>query len=261
MSKTDEGIKTKLTVSRLMKSLVVMLPTLDEEHGLLSVLPEIPTKKLENMGWNINIWVVDGGSEDQTIAIAKEHGCEVVKQAGTGKGAAMRTGFTKFLSSKHDALVMLDADGTYDAGEITNLLALLELNDVVIGDRLKGHIEPNAMTKLNYFGNHMLTWIASGLYGVPANDLCTGYWAFSKKAIASLKLNSMRFEIEAEMFASCVKEELILGAIPITYRARLGEAKLGSVVDGWAIFKKLLIRRIFGDPIEVVTGKGNLDMN
>ena len=69
------------------------------------------------------------------------------------------------------------------------------------------------------------------------------------------------FEIEAEMFASCVKEELILGAIPITYRARLGEAKLGSVVDGWAIFKKLLIRRIFGDPIEVVTGKGNLDMN
>ena len=129
MSKTDEGIKTKLTVSRLMKSLVVMLPTLDEEHGLLSVLPEIPTKKLENMGWNINIWVVDGGSEDQTIAIAKEHGCEVVKQAGTGKGAAMRTGFTKFLFSKHDALVMLDADGTYDAGEITNLLALLESND------------------------------------------------------------------------------------------------------------------------------------
>ena len=103
MSKTDEGIKTKLTVSRLMKSLVVMLPTLDEEHGLRSVLSEMPNKKLENMGWNINIWVVDGGSEDQTIAIAEEHGCEVVKQAGTGKGAAMRTGFTKFLSSKPGA--------------------------------------------------------------------------------------------------------------------------------------------------------------
>jgi len=261
MPKNVEGIKTNLPVSRLMKSLVVMLPTLDEEYGLGSVLPEIPIQKLEQMGWEINVWVVDGGSKDQTIEIAKQHGCEVVNQAGTGKGAAMRTGFTKFLSSKHDALIMLDADGTYDAGEITNLLISLESNDVVIGDRLKGRIEPNAMTKLNYFGNHLLTWIASGLYGVPANDLCTGYWAFSKKAISTMKLNSMRFEIEAEMFASCVKEELILGAIPITYRARLGEAKLGSVVDGWAIFKKLLIRRIFGDPIEVVTGKGNLDMN
>ena len=51
-----------------------MLPTLDEEQGLRNVLPEIPTKKLAHMGWNINIWVVDGGSEDETIAIAKEHG-------------------------------------------------------------------------------------------------------------------------------------------------------------------------------------------
>ena len=76
-----------------------MLPTLDEEQGLRNVLPEIPTKKLAHMGWNINIWVVDGGSEDETIAIAIAHGCEVVKQAGSGKGAAMRTGFTKFLLS------------------------------------------------------------------------------------------------------------------------------------------------------------------
>ena len=57
-----EGIKTKVAVSRLMKSVVVMLPTLDEENGLRSVLPEIPTKKLDQMGWQINIWVVDGGS-------------------------------------------------------------------------------------------------------------------------------------------------------------------------------------------------------
>ena len=59
------------------------------------------------------------------------------------------------------------------------------------------------MTRMNYFGNHMLTWIASALYGTSSNDLCTGYWGFTKSAIARLKLNSMRFEIEAEMYASC----------------------------------------------------------
>ena len=90
---------------------------------------------------------------------------------------------------------------------------------------------------MNYFGNHMLTWIASALYGVTTNDLCTGYWGFTKSAIAKLQLNSMRFEIEAEMFTSCVKQDINIASIPISYKARLGEAKLGSLVDGWIIFK------------------------
>ena len=56
-----------------MKSLVVMLPTLDEEQGLRNVLPEIPTKKLAHMGWNINIWVVDGGSEDESFRLKERN--------------------------------------------------------------------------------------------------------------------------------------------------------------------------------------------
>ena len=59
-----------------------------------------------------------------------------------------------------------------------------------------------------------------------------------KSTIARLKLNSMRFEIEAEMYASCVREGIKIKSIPINYRARIGEAKLDSVVDGWIIFKK-----------------------
>ena len=116
------------------------------------------------------------------------------------------------------------------------------------------------MTKVNYFGNHVLTWFATGIYGVHIADLCSGFWAFSRNAITRLKLNSMRFEIEAEMFTSCVTEELRIKCIPIRYSARIGEAKLGSFTDGWTIFKKLLVRRLFGNPIEARTGKGNLDM-
>ena len=162
----------------------------------------------------------------------------------------MRTGFNKFIESNKDALVMLDADGTYDPAEIPTFVRNLATNDVIIGDRLHGTIEPGAMTRMNYFGNHMLTWIASALYGISSNDLCTGYWGFTKSAISRMKLNSMRFEIEAEMYASCVKEGIAIKSIPINYRARIGEAKLGSLVDGWIIFKKLLLRRIFPHPVE-----------
>jgi len=244
-----------------MKNLVVMLPTLDEEEGLRIILPRIPISKLESMGWDVKIWIIDGGSNDLSVEVAEEFGCETFPQAGHGKGAAMRTGFTKFLASELDALVMLDSDGTYDPEEIPRFVNYLDKHDVIIGDRLKGRIDPDAMTRLNYFGNYMLTWIASGLYGVTTNDLCTGYWAFSRSAISQMKLNSMRFEIEAEMFASCVNEGLDFVSIPVNYRARIGEAKLGSVVDGWTIFKKLLVRRIFGSPIESTNGKGNMDMD
>tara|TARA_B100000609_G_C16952378_1_gene299741 strand:+ start:76 stop:291 length:216 start_codon:yes stop_codon:yes gene_type:complete len=71
----------------------------------------------------------------------------------------------------------------------------------------------------------------------------------------------MRFEIEAEMYTSCVKESINIKSIPINYRARIGEAKLGSIVDGWIIFKKLLVRRIFPTPVESITGKGNFDID
>jgi hypothetical protein len=181
-------------------------------------------------------------------------------QQGKGKGAAMRLGFTKFLQSGYDALVMLDSDGTYDAKEIPHFLDKLTKNDVVVGDRLNGNIDPNAMTRLNYFGNHILTWLATGMYGITINDLCSGYWGFTKNAISRMKLNSMKFEIEAEMYTSCVKEGLMIKNIPIRYSARLGHAKLGSISDGWRIFRKLIVRRIFGSPIEAKIGKGNLDI-
>ena len=244
-----------------MKNLVVMLPTLDEEYGLREILPLIPRGELKQMGWQTEVWIIDGGSKDLSIKIAEEYDCEIIKQAGYGKGAAMRTGFKKFIESNKDALVMLDADGTYDPAEIPTFVRSLATNDVIIGDRLHGTIEPGAMTRMNYFGNHMLTWLASALYGISSNDLCTGYWGFTKSAISRMKLNSMRFEIEAEMYASCVKEGIAIKSIPINYRARIGEAKLGSLVDGWIIFKKLLLRRIFPSPVEAITGKGNFDID
>ena len=237
-----------------------MLPTLDEAKGLEVVAKNIPRQKLKDMGWNYQVWVVDGGSTDETKSISIENNFLFMPQQGKGKGAAMRLGFNKFLETEYDALVMLDSDGTYDAKEIPNFLEKLATHDVVVGDRLNGDIEPNAMTRVNYFGNHILTWLATGMYGLTINDLCSGYWGFTKKAISNLKLNSMKFEIEAEMYTSCVNEELDIKNIPIRYSARLGQAKLGSISDGWRIFRKLIVRRIFGNPIEAKLGKGNMDI-
>lgn len=253
-------MKNDFSLCHPMRNVIIMLPTLDEAKGLEAVAENIPHEKMKEMGWNCQVWVVDGGSNDDTKAVARKNQFQFIPQQGKGKGAAIRLGFSKFLESGKDALIMLDSDGTYDAREIPRFLEKLSTFDVVVGDRLNGEIEPDAMNRMNYFGNHVLTWLATGMYGITINDLCSGYWAFSKKAISRLKLNSMKFEIEAEMYTSCVKEKLEIKNIPIRYSARIGHAKLGSVSDGWRIFRKLIVRRIFGTPIEAKIGKGNLDI-
>ncbi|MGY8728030.1 MAG: glycosyltransferase family 2 protein [Candidatus Poseidoniales archaeon] len=241
-----------------MKRVMILLPTLDEAEGLAMILPRIPVEQLSKKGWDVETLIIDGGSQDNSGKIAHSFGCNFMLQQGKGKGAAMRLGFLQFLKSECDALVMFDPDGTYHPEEILKLLTKLEYADVVVGDRLRGAMDPDAMTRTNYFGNHVLTWVAVALYGVPLHDLCSGYWAFSRQTISALKLNSMRFEIEAEMYTSCTVENLNIAHVPIRYSKRLGEAKLGSVKDGWNIFRKLLVRRIFSTPVEARSGEGNL---
>jgi dolichol-phosphate mannosyltransferase len=229
-----------------------MLPTLNEEEALESVIARIPVSALKKMNWKPRIVVVDGGSEDSTIEIANNLGCESIVQWGKGKGAGMRQAFEHFLTTDDQALVMLDADGTYSPEEMIDLLINLSNENVVIGDRLHGKMGVDAMTPLNWAGNHMLTWLAVALHGKTVNDLCSGYWAFSRFAIENLKLNSMRFEIEAEMYTSCALQGITISHVPISYSKRIGEAKLGSIKDGGSIARKLIIRRIFPIPHEAI---------
>ena len=237
-------------IRRVVKSLLILLPTLNEEGGLSKISTRIPIGNLRQQGWSPSILVVDGDSKDRTKQIAIENGFKLIQQAGKGKGAALRSGFKYALSRKFDALVMLDADATYDPADIIKLIEKLDKFDVVIGDRLNGELKEESMGAVNYFGNHALSWIARTLFSEDIGDLCTGYWAFTKKALSTLELNSMSFEIEAEMFCSSTKNGLKIGSVPISYSKREGEAKLGSLTDGGRILRKLLVRRLFPTPAE-----------
>jgi dolichol-phosphate mannosyltransferase len=172
-----------------------------------------------------------------------------VDQEDTGKGSAIRHGFREAVQLEADAVIMLDADGTYAPEEMTVLLEGLNTHSVVIGDRLNGRIAPQAMTRLNFIGNHLLTWFATALFSATTSDVCSGYWAFRRETIHTLQLNSQSFEIEAEMFADMVHQGVPFGFVPISYGPRIGEAKLGSTADGWRILRKLITRRFLPEPL------------
>ena len=232
-----------------MNRLVVLLPVLNEALGLEWVLDRLPIKELHDRGYETAVLVMDGHSTDGTDKVAEQFDVLFMEQDETGKGTAIRHGFRETMAMGADTVVMLDADGTYHPSEMLNLLKGLDNADVVIGDRLNGAISSDAMTRFNFVGNHLLTWFATALYGVTTNDVCSGYWAFSREAIDRLMLNSVSFEIEAEMFASMIYQGLSFQYKPISYSARIGDAKLGSTADGWKILRKLITRRIFPDPL------------
>ena len=232
-----------------MNRLVVLLPVLNEALGLEWVLDRLPIKELHDRGYETAVLVMDGHSTDGTDKVAEQFDVLFMEQDETGKGTAIRHGFRETMAMGADTVVMLDADGTYHPSEMLNLLKGLDNADVVIGDRLNGAISSDAMTRFNFVGNHLLTWFATALYGVTTNDVCSGYWAFTREAIDRLMLNSVSFEIEAEMFASMIYQGLSFQYKPISYSARIGDAKLGSTADGWKILRKLITRRIFPDPL------------
>jgi len=219
----------------------IILPTLNEEKTVGKVIDEIPRDILEEKGCLVKVLVVDGNSTDLTRQIAQEKGAEVIIEPRKGKGRAMRTAFEQV---RADFVFMLDADYTYPATYIPDMLDVLHHGcDVVIGSRLKGEREEGAMSRLNIIGNHLLTLKAEVLYLRRISDLCTGFWGFKGKVIPRLHLTADGFDFEADLFTQIAKHGYSIGEIPIYYRRRPTPAKLSSIKDGLKIGWTLINRR------------------
>jgi len=223
----------------------VVLPALNEELTIGRVIDGIPVSQLMKKGYDINIMVVDGNSTDNTPEIALEKGVRLIQQKGRGKGLGMRTAFNAFNGK---FLFMLDSDNTYPGHHILDMLPHLESRkyDVVLGSRLNGKITPGAMSGLNYFGNRVLTGAANILFpnGHKVSDVCTGMWGFNGDVVKKLKLDSKHFDIEAEMFAKCVKMGYRIGEVPIHYNKRVAPSKLSSMKHGISIATRLLKEKL-----------------
>lgn len=258
--------------------LVVMIPALNEGQSIGKVIDGIPVDALHSLGYEVKTIVVDGQSKDQTLEIARSKGAAVFVQKGRGKGVGVRQAFSlcypqevvpralslsngicsdvEVLSAMLDMkyLIMLDADGTYPPEHIVEVVRSLEAGaEVVMGSRFIGSIDKGAMTPLNHIGNILLSDMATVLYQTPVTDLCTGMWGFDADALKKMDLNSIHFELEAEMFAESAKKGLRIEEVPVHYRVREGESKLVPLKAGMMIFGKLLTRRF-------VSAKGQIDM-
>ncbi|MBI5680699.1 MAG: glycosyltransferase [Methanobacterium sp.] len=223
-----------------MKEVTFLLPAYNEEKSIGNLI-----SKIKHLYPYSNVIVVDNNSIDGTARIAEKCGAKIIFEKKQGKAYAMKKGF-QHSDSKY--VVMIDADNTYDPKDARKLIEPLKRGDanIVLGSRFMGNMEDGAISNLNFIGNCILSMVASFLF-TKVSDVCTGYWAFDKKAIDYLLdrgIKSSGFEIEAEMFAKISKGKFKFLEIPITYRNRIDEPKLSSLKDGFRIFKTLWIEKI-----------------
>ncbi len=220
--------------------ILIILPTLNEEPTIGRVIDEIPRKALEGAGYKVRLLVVDGNSTDRTREIARKKGADIIVERRRGKGVAVSQALA---SAEADFVFMLDADYTYPAGYIPDMLKLLESHQAVIGSRMRGRREKGAMSRLNLVGNYLLSLIATVFYGKRISDVCSGFWGLRGEVIKNLKLRATAFDLEAEIFSQMARRGYKLAEVPVNYRRRHSPPKLRSLRDGTRIGWALVTRR------------------
>ncbi len=208
------------------KLISVIIPALNEAGGIKNTLKTIPKGKLKESGYDTEVIVVDGGSEDGTAKIAEDAGAKVIAETRRGYGLALRTGFD---AARGEIILCSDADHTYPLEDVCRMLRKMAEEKIgfLSTNRLQT-LERGGMGPMNLFGNLVLSAAARILFAVPFKDSQSGMWVMKRtvwKGIrGKVRNKGMAFsqEVKIAAFTSGFK----CGEAPVIYGIRHGRAKL-----------------------------------
>ena len=155
----------------------VLIPAYNEEAAIAAVVAAFQQALPD-----ARIHVYDNNSTDGTVALAQAAGASMGSERAQGKGHVVRR---MFADIEADIYVMVDGDGTYDAGSAPALVDLLLRRrlDMVVGCRVETQTE--AYRPGHRFGNRLLTGSVSLLFGQRFTDILSGYRVFSRRFVKS----------------------------------------------------------------------------
>jgi glycosyltransferase involved in cell wall biosynthesis len=226
----------------------VVVPCLNEERNLPHVLSRLPEGLHE-------VILVDGGSVDRSVAVAREvlPSVTVLTQTRRGKGNALACGFAACTS---DIVVMIDADGSTDPAEIpTFVQPLLDGADFAKGSRFLPGGGSHDITRLRRQGNYVLCAIVNRLFRTRFSDLCYGYNAFWRWTLPYIDLPKTDaapgsagemlwgdgFEVETLINVRAAAARLTIAEVPSVEAARLhGVSNLNAFRDGRRVLSTIL---------------------
>jgi glycosyltransferase involved in cell wall biosynthesis len=232
-------------------SVSVVIPTLNEARNLPHVFDHLPDGIRE-------LIVVDGNSTDETCAVARRlrPDARIITQNRSGKGNALACGFA---AATGQIIVMLDADGSADPGEIPFFVqALVGGADFAKGTRFAPGGGSSDLTRMRTLGNRVLMAMVNRAYGTAYSDLCYGFNVFWRRHLPVLRLDSTTpalrdgtkrlwgdgFEIETLIAIRVAVARLAVVEVPSFEHSRIhGASNLTAIGDGLRVLRTILTER------------------
>lgn len=221
--------------------LTILMPCLNEAETLAACVIQA-REFLSSSGIVGEVLIADNGSTDGSRDIARANGARVAEISQRGYGSALIGGIE---AARGTYIVMGDADGSYDFGNLMPFIARLrEGADLVMGNRFRGGIAKNAMPPLHrYLGNPVLSLIGRVFYPSEIKDFHCGLRSFRRDAILGLDLQTPGMEFASEMVVKATIRKLAIAEVPTTLSpdGRSRPPHLRSWHDGWRHLRFLLV--------------------
>ncbi|EKD58628.1 MAG: glycosyl transferase family 2 [uncultured bacterium] len=195
--------------------LVINLPAFNEEEKLGQTIKRIP-RSFKGVD-EVLVQVIDDGSKDKTVQVAKEAGADFVfsHPVNRGIGIVFRTAVEKALENGADLMVNIDADGQFDPNDIQKIIDPI-LNgevDMTSADRF-GDKEAKNMPRAKYHLNRFAAWLIGVFMNYPIKDLTCGFRGYNKETLLRLNLPGA-FTYTQEVIIDVLGKNLKIRWIPV----------------------------------------------
>ena len=237
--------------------LIIQIPCLNEEATLPATIADLP-REIEGID-AVELLVIDDGSTDRTIEVARENGVEHVVRLTNNKGlaAAFQAGLDASLKLGADVVVNTDADNQYRGADVPKLVApiLAGEADIVVGDRHVSGVEHFSGSKkaLQRVGS----WVVRKLSGTAIADTTSGFRAYNREAaLGLLVVDNFTYTLESLIQAG--KMLVAVGEADIGVNAQTRESRLFRTTGDYVRRNALSILRIYAryEPLRVFVSAG-----
>ncbi len=220
---------------------LVIIPCKDLESEVGGVV-----KGVRSLGLDLDVAVVDDGSEDETSRAAREAGAHVLRhEVNQGKGAALKTGFEYAVEKGYEAVITIDGDGQHDPAAIPDFLETVEKSDadVIIGTRMHAVGE---MPRLRIWTNRTTSRVVSFLAGQDIPDSQSGYRLIRVRVLRDIAgaLVTTRYDTESEVLIRAARRGYRTAAVAIESIYTGAVSHINPVVDTFR-FVRLVARSMF----------------
>jgi glycosyltransferase involved in cell wall biosynthesis len=232
--------------------LIIQIPCLNEEEALPTTLADLPrgVEGFDEVEW----LVIDDGSSDRTVEVARAHGVEHVVRLTNNKGLAQafQAGLDASLKLGADVIVNTDADNQYSAADIPRLVApiLHGRADMVIGDR---EVQSNEhFSPMKKMLQRLGSWVVRHASETKVPDTTSGFRAYNREAALQVQVVS-RFTYTLETVIQAGKMLVAIDHVPIRTNPKLRESRLFRSVSSYVRTNAASIFRIYAtyEPLRV----------